>query len=860
MARKRFIFFRVLQPFLSKTWLLGLMTAIFCAIASPMGLSTIPIVKVAIPVANQSLLQQSKTLYDTGQYNQAIEILKQATKEFAARGDRTSQALALSNLSLAYQQLSSWEEATKAISDSLQLLQDPTLNKRLQVLAQVLDIQGRLQFLTGQTQQAIDSWQQSRAMYQQLGDVSGALKSRINSVQALRSLGLFNRSLSELTEIDKALTSTPDSVTKAVGLRSFGDVLQLVGDFERSKKVLQQSLVVAQNLLSPENISGALFSLGNTSRAQQNTSEALSFYQQAALTANPTLKLQSQLNQLSLLIELEQFTEAQKLLPQIETQLKQLPGGRATVYAQINFAQSLKRLKDVSNPPKIAELLTAAIKQARSLQDPRLEAYALGSLGQLYEQNQQVTEAKNLTEQSLLIAQSINAPAISYRFQWQLGRLLKAEGKTEEAIASYTEAVKSLQSLRSDLVATNSNIEFSFRSSVEPVYRQLVGLLLESAQPTGEIANLSKSQKNLAEARNIFESLQAAELVNFFRSECLTATPVQIDQLDKQAAVIYPVILEDRLEVILSLPQQPLRHYTTSLKDSEVEKVLSQLRQLLVKRTSRAFLPLSQQVYDWLIRPAEADLSLNQVKTLVFVLDGSLRNIPMAALHDGKQYLLEKYSLALTPGLQLLPPESLQQGQLKVLTAGLTEARQNFPALANVAVELKQIQSQLPTVELLNGQFTNQALQTALDSVPFPVVHIASHGQFSSTAEDTFILTWDSRINVNQLDNLLRTSDRTKAIELLVLSACRTVAGDRRAALGLAGVAIRAGARSTVAGLWYVSDAATVPLMSRFYQELASTTVTRAEALRRAQLVLLQDPQYRHPVYWAAYVLVGNWL
>ncbi len=850
MARKRFILFRVLQSFLSKTWLLGLITAIFCAISSPRTFSAIP----TVFAPNQSLIQQSKTLYDTGQYNQAIEILKQAIKEFASRGDFTNQALALSNLSLAYQQLSNWEEATKAIAESLQLLQ----NTRSQALAQVLDIQGRLQFSTGQNQQALDNWQQSRAIYQQLGDVSGALKSRINSVQALRSLGLFNRALGELTEIDKTLTSTPDSVTKAVGLRSFGDVLQLVGDFERSRQVLQQSLLVAQNLNSPENISGALFSLGNTFRAQQDTKEALKFYQQAALTATPTLKLQSQLNQLSLLIDLEQVTAAQKLLPQIETQLGQLPSGRATVYAQINFAQSLKRLKNTSN--STAKLLAASIKQARSLQDPRPEAYALGSLGQLYEQNQQVTEAKNLTEQSLLIAQSINAPDIGYRFQWQLGRLLKAEGKTAEAIASYTEAVKSLQSLRSDLVATNPNIEFSFRSSVEPVYRQLVSLLLESAQPTGEAEDLAKSQKNLVAARNIFESLQAAELVNFFRSECLTTTPVQIDKLDLQAAVIYPVILEDRLEVILSLPQQPLRHYTTALKDSEVEKVLNQLRQLLVTRTSKAFLPLSQQVYDWLIRPAEADLTKNKVETLVFVLDGSLRNIPMAALHDGKQYLLEKYSLALTPGLQLLPPESLQQRQLKVLTAGLTEARQNFPPLTNVGIELQQIQSQLPTVELLNKEFTNQALQKELDSVPFPVVHIASHGQFSSTAEDTFILTWDSRINVNQLDNLLRRSDRTRDIELLVLSACRTVAGDRRAALGLAGVAIRAGARSTVAGLWYVSDAATVPLMSRFYQELASTKVTRAEALRRAQLTLLQNPQYRHPVYWAAYVLVGNWL
>lgn len=177
----------------------------------------------------------------------------------------------------------------------------------------------------------------------------------------------------------------------------------------------------------------------------------------------------------------------------LETQIGQLPGGRTAVYAQINFAQSLKRLKNTSTAT--AKLLAKAVKLAQSLQDPRLEAYALGSLGELYEQNQQVTEAKRLTQQALLLGQSINAPDISYRLQWQLGRLLKAEGNITDAIASYTEAVNSLQSLRSDLVATNSNIEFSFRSSVEPVYRQLVSLLPESAQPSTEINSFTKSQK-----------------------------------------------------------------------------------------------------------------------------------------------------------------------------------------------------------------------------------------------------------------------------------------------------------------------------------------------------------------------------
>lgn len=513
-------------------------------------------------------------------------------------------------------------------------------------------------------------------------------------------------------------------------------------------------------------------------------------------------------------------------------------------------------------PSSIAQVLVTAVQQATSLKDQRTEAYALGYLGELYEQNQQWSEAQDLTQQALLKAQAINAPDIAYRWQWQLGRLLREQKNTQGAIAAYTEAVLTLQSLRSDLVAVNPDVQYSFKESVEPVYRQLVDLLLQS-----EVAEHPSQQQNLlAQARVVIESLQLAELDNFFRVACLQAKPILIDQVldkdDPTAAVIYPIILADRLEVILKLPQQPLRHYTTFIKQNQVESILERLSQSLTQRNSQETRPLSQEVYKWLIRSAEADLARSGVKTLVFVLDGSLRNIPIAALHDGQQYLVEKYGIALTPGLQLLAPQPLKREQLKALIAGLSEARGDFPSLKFVPSELAQVQSQVPGVELLNQQFTSIALQSNINSLPFPVVHLATHGQFSSQAEKTFILTWDDSINVNKLRDLLRVSNKNRAgtIELLVLSACETLTGDRRAALGLAGVAVRAGARSTLATLWRVNDEATAFLMGEFYQELAKTTVTKAEALRRAQVALLRNPRYQRPHFWAPYVLVGNWL
>ena len=891
--------------------------------------------RVAVSVVQDSqspkrLVERGKALYEEGKFSEAVAVLQQAAAAFKAEGDVLPEAIALSNLSLAYQQLGSWSEAKQAITESLNLLQSGEskggTGERLKVLAQVQEIQGRLQLSLGQPEQALNTWQQAAATYAQIGNKDGLIQSQLNQAQALQNLGLYPRACKTLLNAFginnqdcqlsdpqlQTLKNQPDSLTKTVGLRSLGDILQLVGDLKQSEAVLKESLTVAERLQSPPNISAALFSLGNTLRAQQNSNSeqtsrtpenALGYYQRAAdVSTSPTTKIQAQLNQLSLLLDTKNISEAQALWLQIQSQLANLPPSRTTVYARINLAQSLLKLAgyDVNVTPlpkrglggvdNAAQLLATAVQQAKSLGDQRATAYALGNLGGLYEQTGQLNNAQDLTNQALLLAQTIDAPDIAYRWQWQLGRLLKATGDRKGAIAAYTAAWNTLQSLRSDLVSINRDVQFSFRENVEPVYRELVGLLLQSE-------GTERNEENLKQARAVIESLQQAELVNFFREDCLNRTALlrDIDRVAQQAsaAVIYPIVLPDRLEVVLSLPGQSLRirNYSTPRPQEEVEEIFKQLRQAIAPDSINPtrgvgvferrdcenrgglvvegrgcvprqdeYLSLAQQVYNWLIQPAEQDLAASKVQTLVFVLDSPLLNLPMAILHDGKQFLVEKYAIAYTPGLELLDPKPLVRGKLSALKAGLTQARDEFPALANVEQELTQIQSQVPGELLLDGAFTSAAIQKEIDSVPFPVVHMATHGQFSSNPEQTFILTWDDRLKVNQLNNLLRSREdsRRGAIELLVLSACQTAAGDKRAALGLAGVAVRAGARSTLATLWSVDDAATAQLMTRFYKELANPDITKAEALRLAQISMLKEKPL--PFFWAPFVLIGNWL
>lgn len=742
------------------------------------------------------------------------------------------------------------------------------------VYAQTLNRQGNHQLETGQAEAALETWRRAEAAYSAVGDKTGELGSQLNQVQALQTLGQYRRARNLLEQINARLRSLPDSLLKASSLRSLGIALFRVGDLQESYQVLQSSLQMSQRL--NEETGSTLLALGNVVRARKPHSggvktasnSAIALYQQAAATTQDDLiRLQAHLNQFSLLVENHQLPQTASLLNEIETLIRQLPPSRAVIYAQINFADSLMKAgsgavqqTQLLTPSKIAQLLANAVQQARRLNDLRAEAYALGQLGHLYETSQQWVEAEQLTRKALQMARSMQADDIAVSWQWQLGRILKQQGREVAAIAAYNQAVETLSALRGDLVAVNPEVQFSFREQVEPIYRQLVQLLLED-NPT---------QAELKQARSVIEALQLAELNNFFREACLDAKPQQIDQVDPNAAVIYSIILPDRLAVILSRPNQPLRYHSTQLgtsanartQTSRVDQVFDDLFATLNPFvTSQTPLQPHQQLYDWLIRPLEADLAKSQVKSLVFVMDGVLRGVPVAALHDGRQYLIEKYSLALTPGLQLLPPRSLASAQFGTLAGGLSEARQGFSALPGVAQEMQQIAAVVPTNILLNQAFTRTQLTNKLETASFPIVHLATHGQFSSQAENTFLLTWDGQIKVNDLDQLLEVRERQnrQPIELLILSACQTATGDRRAALGLAGVAIRSGARSTIATLWSVQDNSTTELITQFYNHLKQPNMTRAEALRQAQLSLLRSPDYQHPYYWAPFVLIGNW-
>ena len=839
---------------------LALALLIFCLVTTTLpviGQNNIEVATQNLALENLSKLEQGQNWYNKGILGEAVRIWVTAAQEFAQQGNIPSQVTTLNYLAIAYQDLGEWEKAENAISSALALLSN--LDNSL-LHAQLLNTQGSLQLHTGKAELALKTWQQAETIYRSLADEQGLFLCQLNQAQALQNLGFYRRAHATLGQINADLDTLPESSFKAQSLRSLGMTLQRLGDSQQSQTILSKSLAIAQQLQDQDQISETLVQIGNTAKYRGEIESAINLYQQATITANnPRTKLEAQLNQLPLLIKTENREAVLVLIEQITTNINNIPTSRTSVYARVNLAESLIQssvTNAVTSYQNIAQILAKAVEQAKQLQDFRAQTYAIGELGHLYEQTKQYDHALQLTKQALLLAQNIQAQEIAVAWQWQQGRIFKQQGKIAEAIAFYQQATTNLEFLRYDLVAVNPDIQFDYREQVEPVYRQLVQLLLQNVDQLPE----KTKQQHLKSARKTIEALQLRELENFFREACITSKPQPIEQIDSTAAVIYPIVFKQSIEVIISLPGQPLIHHTKKLNSKTTTKVFQELRQSLNPAFPPSdILPPAQQVYDWLIRPAQAQLAANEIKTLVFVLDDFLRSIPMSVLHDGEKYIIENYNIAITPGLQLLPSRPLATGKITTLTAGLSESRQGFPPLPAVETEIKEIASVLPTQILFNQIFTRLNFQSEVETEPFTIVHLATHGQFSSTAEQTFVLTWEDRINVKDLDRILRIRNDGKPIELLVLSACQTAKGDNRAELGLAGVAIRSGARSTLATLWSVQDQSTAQLMTQFYRFLTQPNTTKVEALRQAQLSLLKSQQYNHPYYWSPFILVGNW-
>lgn len=707
---------------------------------------------------------------------------------------------------------------------------------------------------------ALAAWEQARQQALVTGDTKGQALAQLGAARTYLALGRPPLATERLTMARTLVTSDADRSLLGPISAALGSALLLSGEPTKARPVLEQAIALGRTGDDQDVIAQSTNDLARLEAEAGNTPRAAQLYRQsmdsAGASGNQALQATAAVNLARL--PLPQGERAQSLV-RASAMVRALPPSHIRAMTLVSVARLRADATDASDLSRreAAADFDDAAATARQIDNPRVLSYALGYKGAMEEAANRLDAALVLTRQAAQAANQADAAESLYRWEWQAGRLLRRLGDDDGALVAYRVAASTLDRIRPDLAAAGNG---DFRTKASPVYLGVADLLIRRAE---RAARPDAAQADLLEARRTMEALKSAELEDFFQDDCVASLKSKtsgIDALAPQTAAMYPIVLPDRLAILISFPDG-LREYSVAVSAQAVEAETLALRKTLEKRVTREYLRHARQLYDWVVRPAQADLERAGIQTLVFVPDGALRTIPLSALNDGKQFLIERYAVATSPGLTLTDPRPIADVAPKVLMAGLTESVQGFAALPGVKSEIDSIAAQLPGTALLDQNFLASRFRGDLAATPYTIVHVASHGEFGPSAQETFVLTHDSRINLNELEGMLGgTNYREQPVQLLVLSACETAAGDDRSALGLAGVAVKAGARSALATLWSVSDVASMELIGDFYKGLGKPGESKAQALRQAQLALLSDRRYRHPYYWSAFLLIGNWL
>ena len=562
-------------------------------------------------------------------------------------------------------------------------------------------------------------------------------------------------------------------------------------------------------------------------------------------------------------------------------------------------------------------LVSARLGVAGSEQN-RLKAEIEGAISRLYKSAGRDKEALRLTNRTINLAQQASAIELLAIYETQRGQLLRSQGDLTGALGAYRRAASHLTSIRGSVPINLPDGRSSVDALIDPVYRGYADILLQSVSDD----STAKGQQTISSAITKMEAIKTADLQNYFLERCNIGKQGDVNDWQNQSfkgvAVVYPVLLPDRVEILIKSADRILRK-KVGVPVSQIASYADQLAYTL--RNGKDYRIPSRQLYEWLFRPIEKDLETLNPDILLYVPDRSIRSIPLAALHDGNQFVVSKYAVVTLPGIDIgifhdkpvvssrseiliagisvpdgpsidqLPRAlisgfsgddvvAMQENEKATALAALTiaediaaESSNEQPkaaftgrdvlieklSLPGVEREVTTIGNAFPSQILLNQSFTAGALESGIQSGGYPQVHIASHGYFGKNARESFIMAYDKNLNLIDFEGLLQSKQlKQSPIDLLTLSACETATGDDRVLLGFSGLAIKSNALSAIGTLWASDDQATLEFMTRFYKQIGNA-IPKAQAMRQAQLAMLDSEEFRHPYFWSPFVLIGNW-
>jgi len=801
------------------------------------------------------LLEQGNQQYATSQFQSALQSWQQALIVYQQIKDRKGESVSLIGLGNAYESLGQYQKAIDFFQQSLAITkQIKDLNGESNSLIGL----GNAYYRLGQYQRAINFFQQSLAITKQIKDLNGESASLNNLGNAYYRLGQYQRAI-DFFQQSLAITKQIGNLNgESASLNNLGNAYESLGQYQRAIDFFQQSLTIKKQIGNLEGESNSLNNLGDAYERLGQYQRAIDFFQQS-------LTIKRQIGDL---------------------------GGESNSLNNLGIAyKSLKQYQ------RAIDFFQQSLAIKKRIGDRKGESNSLNNLGNAYDILGQYQKAINFSQQSLAIKKQIGDRNGEGLLLINMGVTFNKLNQTEIAILFYKESVNVRESIRKDIKKLSKEEQKSYLSTVEEDYRNLGDLLLQQNRiiEALQVLDLLKVQELEDYLKNIKGSdrstqgvrLLAPELaisnkllaVNFDNSQDINnqlanqiqqlpkaeinKVPDYLNQIPNGTVLLYPFILSDRLEIILFSPNNlPIRR-TTRISKDQLETLISDFRAGLLDAGSEDFREPSIQLYNLLIKPIETELAQFNAKTILYAPDGQLRYIPIAALYDGKQWLVEKYQISNLIAYTLFDFSSQPKNVPNILAGAFGgkagDRKFGQTALPATVREVQAIANSFQnSVTLIEEQFSRQAIESKFKN--HNILHLATHAEFNSGAPDNSFIIFGNgdKIRLNEI-----TDWQIPNIDLIILSACQTGVGKLGSGVEILGFGYqvqKAGAKQAIASLWSVNDEGTQALMEAFYDELKKGDVSSTEALHRAQVALIKSKKYNHPNYWSAFFAIGNGL
>ncbi|PZO42183.1 MAG: hypothetical protein DCF19_08035 [Pseudanabaena frigida] len=803
----------------------------------------------------QSLGNLGLAYYYLGKYDKAIENHLQSLEIDRELKDRLGEGQSLGNLGIAYQALSKYE---KAIEYQLQVLVIAREIKDRSGEGKALGNLGIAYQALGKYEKVIEYQLQALAILREIKDRQGEGSVLGNLGIAYQALGKYEKVIDYLQQVLAISREIKDRLGEGRSLGNLGNAYDSLGKYDKAIDYQLQSLAIAREIKDRLGEEQSLGNLGNAYSALGKYDKVIEFYLQVLAIARE-IKDRS---------------------------------GEGTALGNLGVAYQALGKYD-----KAIDYQLQRLAIAWEIKDRSGEMIGLNNLAVAHEKLNRYREAMISYQQALTIAREIGDRNVEGYALANLGNVLSIKKCPDLAILFYKQSINVREAIRKDIRKLDKDTQKSYLETVSSSYKRLADILIQQDRimEALQVLDLLKVQELEDYFKNIKGSDRSAQGVRLLEPEKamsdkllaisfenspeinsqlankiqqlpkseINKVPDYLQKIPQGTVLLYPLILGDRLEIILFSPNTIPINRTVKISKEKLEELIFEYRVGLRSASLEDIKEASKAIYEVLIKPIETELVAAKAEAILYAPDGVLRYAPLAALHDGKQWLVEKYRISNLIAYTLTDFSTKPKSQPNILAGAFGgKAGEKKFGQDGLPATIKEVQaianSFQNSVTLIEDKFSRQAIESKFKD--HNILHLATHAEFNSGVPDNSFIIFGNgdKIRLNEISDW-----QIPNIDLIILSACQTGTGklgDGVEVLGFGYQIQKAGAKNAIASLWKVDDVGTSLLMTAFYSELQKGDITAAEALRRAQVTLIKSSQYKHPKYWSAFFAIGNGL